>query len=145
MADQDGVDLAEARVGAPGHGAARIVEQPRAVGVFQDQRAVEAAELALVAAERRDLDLARGPGRAGGQGGNDGGGAQGQNGRDRRAELRALFHLWSSHEYGPAAPSSGGGGRCMGKVCPRIPGRAMLASGSGFGVWSAPMRWRAAP
>src|SRR5437868_7176815 len=56
MREEDGVDLAEPRVAGAAHGAPRVVENARAVRILEDDRAVERAELAVVAAERRDLD-----------------------------------------------------------------------------------------
>jgi len=55
MAHQHHVDPAETRVLRAGDGAAGIVQEPCVVGVLQDQRTVEPAELAVVAAERGDL------------------------------------------------------------------------------------------
>jgi hypothetical protein len=59
VGDQHHVDLAQARVVGAGDGAARVVEHARAARVFEDQGAVERAELALLAAQRRDLDVLR--------------------------------------------------------------------------------------
>jgi hypothetical protein len=56
VADEDDVDLAEARIGRAGDRAARVVEDARAVRVLEDERAVLRAELAVDAAERRHLD-----------------------------------------------------------------------------------------
>ena len=55
--DQHDVDLAQARVGGAGDAAARIVEDARAVGVFEDEGAIQGAELAVVGPERRYLDV----------------------------------------------------------------------------------------
>ena len=55
-AQQHGVDLAQARVFGAAHGAAGVVEDARAVRVLEHQGAVERAELAGMAAQRRDLD-----------------------------------------------------------------------------------------
>ena len=55
VADQHGVDLTEARIVHPGDRAPGIVEDARAVRILEDHRPVEAAELALMAAQRRDL------------------------------------------------------------------------------------------
>src|SRR5881394_919633 len=56
MREEDGVDLAEPRIAGAAHGAPRVVENARAVRILEDERAVEGAELPVVAAERRDLD-----------------------------------------------------------------------------------------
>src|SRR5438067_3992022 len=55
MREEHGVDLAQARIAGTAYGAAGVVEDARAVRVFEDERAVEGAELAIVAAERGDL------------------------------------------------------------------------------------------
>src|SRR5690606_37339675 len=55
VAQQYGVYLTEARIVGPSHRPADIVEQTCAVGVLEDERAVESAELALMATEGGDL------------------------------------------------------------------------------------------
>jgi hypothetical protein len=54
--EQHRVDPAEARVVRAAHRAPGVVKDARAVGILEHQRAVERAELAVVAAERGDLD-----------------------------------------------------------------------------------------
>jgi hypothetical protein len=53
--DEHDIDLAQARILAAHHGGARIVEDAGAVRVLEDERAVQRAELAVEAAQRRDL------------------------------------------------------------------------------------------
>ena len=67
VAEQHRVDVAEARIVRAAHRTPGIVEDARAVGVLEHQRAVEPAELTVVAAERGDLDGARGQRLASGQ------------------------------------------------------------------------------
>ncbi len=62
VADQHDVDLSQPRVGAAGHGVARVVEHAGAVRVLEDEGAILRAELAVDAAERRDLDGLRADG-----------------------------------------------------------------------------------
>ena len=57
VADQDSIDLAKARVLGSRDRAARILEKPGAVRVLKHHGPVKLAEFAVVAAERRDLDL----------------------------------------------------------------------------------------
>src|SRR3546814_2638967 len=59
MAQEDEVDLAEPGIVGPENRAPGIVEDPRAVGILEQQGAVVGAELAVMGAERRDLDLRR--------------------------------------------------------------------------------------
>src|SRR5690606_6118435 len=67
VADENGVDLAEALVVRTRDRAADVVENARAVRVLEDQSAVAGTELSVVAAERRDLDVARLRGGASGE------------------------------------------------------------------------------
>ena len=55
VAHEDDVDLAQPRIARAGDGAARVVEDARAVRVLEDQRAILRAELAVDAAQRRHL------------------------------------------------------------------------------------------
>ena len=60
VADQDGVDLAEARIIRAAHRASGVVQDARAVRILENHGAVQPTELAVVAAERRHLDDALG-------------------------------------------------------------------------------------
>ncbi len=69
MAQQHAVDAPQPLVVGAAYRAPGVIEQPRAVRVLEDQRPVEAAELAGVAAQWRDLHvLGRGRRRGQGQG-----------------------------------------------------------------------------
>ena len=57
VADEDGVDLAEPRVVGSGDRAPGVIENSSAVRILKDHRPVELAELALLAAQRRHLDI----------------------------------------------------------------------------------------
>ena len=63
MAHQHHVDLAETGVLRAGDRAAGVIQKPGAVGVFQYQRPVEAAELAVVASEWGYLHVVRAGGK----------------------------------------------------------------------------------
>ncbi len=56
---QDGVDIAEPWILRARHGAAGIIENPRAVGVFENHCTVEFTELAVVASQRSDFHVRR--------------------------------------------------------------------------------------
>jgi hypothetical protein len=62
VGDEHDVDLAQARIVRPGDGAARVVQDTRAVRVLEDERPVLRAELAVDAAQRSHLHVGgRGP------------------------------------------------------------------------------------
>jgi hypothetical protein len=59
VAQQHRVDLAQPRVVGTPHRAPGVIEDPRAVRVLQDQRPVEAAELAVMASQGCDSHVGR--------------------------------------------------------------------------------------
>src|SRR3990170_7042583 len=64
VAQQNPVNLAEARVVRAAHRASGIVEYPGPVRVLEHERAIIAAKFAVVTAQRRNLHILR-PGRRG--------------------------------------------------------------------------------
>ena len=84
VAHEDDVDLAQPRIARAGDGAARVVEDARAVRVLEDQRPILRAELAVDAAERRHLHGL-------GQGGEGQRGAEGAQGCDPGQTIHGIF------------------------------------------------------
>lgn len=59
VAQEHRVNFSEPRVIRPSHGAARIVKNPRTVRILENHGPVELAEFAVMAAQRRNLDVGR--------------------------------------------------------------------------------------
>ena len=55
VADEHDVDATEPRIVRANHGAPGVIEQACAVGILEDESAVETAELTHMTAKRRDL------------------------------------------------------------------------------------------
>jgi len=56
MTQEHCINLAEAWIVGAAYRAASVIEDARAIRVFEDDRPIQAAELAIVTAQRRQLD-----------------------------------------------------------------------------------------
>ena len=57
VAQQHGIDFAQAAVFSATHGAAHVVQDTGAIGIFEHQRTIERAKLTTVAAQRGHFDI----------------------------------------------------------------------------------------